>query len=260
MILRGFLILALVLAAGLSASAQVVSDSTTRPADSVSAPPDSTLKMQKNRKMTAATPADSNAVVVAPPDSAISVAADSLKTAKDSTRFAWVPPVFRAHHPPPFDPQIAWKRALLFPGMGQIYNRSYWKVPIVYVTLAGIGGWIWYNNVYYQSFDKAYKLEYAGTDVTSIRIPFGVDNRNYVQASYSTFKNARDKSRRTRDQGVLIFLAAYGLSAVEAYVDAHLKNFDVSEDLSLHITPGIQQTPLTQGFTPGIRLALSFKE
>lgn len=192
------------------------------------------------------------------------IKADTLALApvsavKDTApRFRWIPPVFRAQHTPPFDPKIAWKRALLFPGGGQLYNRSYWKVPIVYAGLGGLVFWIWYNNVYYQSFNTSYITKYNGGQVLSIKVPFGETSVERLTAN--DFLNARDASRKSRDQAVLFLLGAYGLSAVEAYVDAHLKNFDVSEDLSLHISPGMipTSTAFSSAFTatPGIRIVL----
>ena len=106
--------------------------------------------------------------------------------------------------------------ALVIPGAGQIYNRKYWKLPIVY------GGFV--GCLYaYESF------LHLGTQVTQ-------DNL----ARYQTvFKQRKDKYRKWRDMSIFSLVAVYALSVIDAYVDASLSEFDISKDLSLKVSPTV---------------------
>jgi hypothetical protein len=157
---------------------------------------------------------------------------------------------------PPYDPDVAYQRSLIIPGWGQAYNRSYWKMPIFY---AGYGGFIWwinFNNQQYQRHGIAYRCslgliegcvldpEFAAFDPTGIR-------------------TRRDNFRRDRDFAVIIMLGWHLLHVIEAYVDAHLKGFDVSEDLTLNFEPTLIQPVSTQlptsfGLNPGLQVSFSF--
>lgn len=115
--------------------------------------------------------------------------------------------------------------ALMFPGAGQFYNKSYWKVPIVLGAFATMGYLIDWNSRGYQRFRTAYNAYDSKTDEF---------NQRY---SKTQLKNWRDNYRRNRDLCIIITAGAYLLSVVEAHVDAHLKDFDVSDDLSLRVEP-----------------------
>jgi len=151
------------------------------------------------------------------------------------------------------------KRAALFsavlPGAGQVYNGKYWKIPIVYSALGSAVFFFEYNNKLYKKYLAGYKerIEHEA-DPTVPETIFSEDIDTDVLLQY---KNA---SRRNRDLSVVIFLAVYGLNIIDATVDAELSDFDVSDDLSLKISPGI--IPIygkMKKNTVGLTLCLNFK-
>lgn len=132
--------------------------------------------------------------------------------------------------------------ALVIPGGGQIYNRKYWKLPIVYGGFVGcLYAYNW-NSQMYKDYRQAY-LDIMDTDpnTDSYKDFFrpGYDfegNRDYVE---NVFKKRKDRYRRWRDLSIFATIAVYALSVVDAYVDAQLVNFDISEDINLSIEPQI---------------------
>lgn len=116
--------------------------------------------------------------------------------------------------------------AMMFPGAGQFYNKSYWKVPIVLGAFATMGYLIDWNSRGYQRYRTAYN-QFPDNEFKSRSNP----------PSQTQLKNWRDNFRRNRDLCIIITAGAYLLSVVEAHVDAHLKDFDVSDDLSLRVEP-----------------------
>ena len=116
--------------------------------------------------------------------------------------------------------------AMMFPGAGQFYNKSYWKVPIVLGAFATMGYLIDWNSRGYQRYRTAYN-QYPNNEFASRSNP----------PSQANLKNWRDNFRRNRDLCIIITAGAYLLSVVEAHVDAHLKDFDVSDDLALRVEP-----------------------
>ncbi len=127
-------------------------------------------------------------------------------------------------------PQKAVIMSLLLPGLGQLYNRSYWKLPIVY---AGFGYCSWRiinNEQKYRHFQQAYLYR---TDNNPLTVDAYDPNTGTTEVySDAALRAQRDFYRRNRDFNILLLIAAYGLTAVEAYVDAHLKYFTVSDKLS----------------------------
>lgn len=130
--------------------------------------------------------------------------------------------------------------AIVIPGGGQIYNRKFWKLPIIYGGLVGCAYALRWNGQMYDSYSRAYedimqedggnksyqKFVHTGTDIES--------NKSYWQ---EVFKRRKNKFRRWRDMSFFCMIGVYGLSIIDAYVDASLSQFDISEDLSLKITP-----------------------
>jgi len=146
-----------------------------------------------------------------------------------------------------YDPKVAARRSAIIPGWGQIYNKKYWKLPIVYGAL-GVTGYIFVNNIkIYKEYKFAYSArvkagppEYDSTDYHQL------DNI-YKVLSPNSIRSARDEFRRYVDYSALIFIVLWGLNVVDAAVDAHLKNFDISPDLSLQIRPGYSDMAKTNG-------------
>jgi len=147
------------------------------------------------------------------------------------------------------------KQAALFsavlPGAGQVYNGKYWKVPIVYSALGTAAFLFQFNNKQYHKFLTGYQQR---IDTTLEETIFGED------VSTDRLLKYKNDTRRNRDLSVVIFLAVYGLNIIDATVDAELSDFDVSDNLSLNISPEI--IPLfgkSRKNTVGLTLCFNFK-
>lgn len=137
---------------------------------------------------------------------------------------------------PPYDPKVAWRRSIIFPGWGQIYNRRYWKLPLVYGAYGGMIYAIDFNNKQYQRFRQAFQDRNDDDESNDFDI---VEER----FSTSAIKNARESARRNRDFTIILTVGVHVLQTVEAFVDAHLRGFDISPDLSLKVYPGVIEHP-----------------
>lgn len=153
-------------------------------------------------------------------------------------------------------PKQATIRSAILPGLGQIYNRKYWKVPIVYAAV-GIPVYLFFDNKKW--YDRSrYALSivanerYNNTDSMSRVHPQLLTLVNLK--AESSIINYRNEFRKNMDYSVLITLLMWGLNVVDATVDAHLAGFNVSDDLALRLRP-VMTTPTT----PGIALVLNFK-
>lgn len=151
---------------------------------------------------------------------------------------------------PVHNPRKATLRSAILPGWGQVYNREVWKVPIVYGALAIPGSLFFYNNTWYKRARRAYIIR-LDNDTAN----FATIHPNLQVLSTESIRSYRNIFRRDRDYSVLYFLIFWGLNVVDATVFAHLKEFDVSEDLSLKINPAYN--PLTKA--TGLGLVLGFK-
>lgn len=140
------------------------------------------------------------------------------------------------------------KKALLYsfmlPGAGQVYNGRWWKAPFALGAMGGMGYLVYFNNDYYQRLKKALELELQDQPHEFSDLNLGVNGLRVNRNSY-------DKNRQLSYVGVV---AVYGLIAIEAFVDAHLQNFDMNEDLSWRIKPTFQTDPRTGMGGPGIGL------
>lgn len=146
-------------------------------------------------------------------------------------------------------PRIAAIRSALLPGLGQIYNKKYWKLPIVYGALGTTAGIFFYNLGYYKDTRFAYKVKY------NMRV-YHTDSSLYNQIKNElkpideeSLRSYRNQFRRDLDYTAIFFLVFWGLNVVDAAVDAHLKSFDVSPDLSLQIKPGYSDMAQTNGIS-----------
>lgn len=118
----------------------------------------------------------------------------------------------------------------VLPGLGQIYNDKWWKVPIVYAGLGVTGAFIISNSIYYNSLKDAAILRFDGDSTT-------IDEFSY--ATDASLLSEIDLYKRYVDLSWIAFSAVYLLNIIDAVVDAHLYDFDVSDDLSLHVDPYI---------------------
>ena len=164
------------------------------------------------------------------------------------------------------DPQRALWLALVIPGAGQIYNRKYWKLPIIYGGFMGCIYALTWNNMMYKDYSQAYldimdsdpgtasynKFLHLGRTVTK-------DNEERYK---QLFKSRKDKYRRWRDMSFFVMLGVYAISVIDAYVDAELSVFDISKDLSLKVEPTV--IPNMNGGNPlqaqsiGVNCCLNF--
>lgn len=202
------------------------------------------------------------AVKVVVSDTAAVVKGDTSKVKKK-----WMP-----------NPKKATRLAAMIPGSGQIYNRDYWKVPLVYAALGG-GTWTaLYWNVRYKDFVAGYKSFYdlnpgsknygkfkpGVTSDTKLPIFYrgGILNgerKDSLLLSVDQVKREKNRYRRYRETAIVFTVALYAISIIEANVAAHLKTFDLSDDLTLNVSPKIQQPNMTRP-TPGVSLVFNFRK
>ncbi|MFN5641091.1 MAG: DUF5683 domain-containing protein [Sphingobacteriales bacterium] len=139
-------------------------------------------------------------------------------------------------------------RAAMLPGWGQIYNKKYWKLPIVYGALAIPVVTFNYNLTWYKKTREAYRIRFYNDTSTVMDLPTDkIDQRLLPPVSTASLRNYRNTFRQDMDYSVLAFLVIWGLQIVDATVDAHLKSFNVNDDLSLRIKPVINP-----GYTTGL--------
>jgi len=153
-------------------------------------------------------------------------------------------------------PQKAAFFSAVLPGLGQAYNHAYWKIPIVYATGAVLGYFVVTNNKNYQDLRAALLIRNDGDPTTVDEFSDHPTLGESRTRGTDNLRYNRDYFRRNRDLSILLSVLAYGLNIAEAYVDAHLNDFDVSDDLSLRMTPDLMQVPGTATATPGITLTL----
>ena len=141
------------------------------------------------------------------------------------------------------DPKRAMWLALVLPGAGQIYNRKYWKLPIFYGGFVGCAYALRWNNMMYHDYSQAYldimdddpntqsynQFLHLGTQITT-------ENQQRWQ---EVFRKRKDRYRSWRDLSFFVMIGVYALSVIDAYVDASLSEFDISPDLSFHLSPAV---------------------
>lgn len=124
-----------------------------------------------------------------------------------------------------YDPKVATKRSAIIPGWGQIYNDSWWKVPILYGGFGVAAYYIDFNNDLYHEYLDLYNEEIAKDD----------PNEDFVRV----YSRRADTWRKNRDLVILTTVGIYALQIIDASVDAHLKGFNVDENLALNIKPKV---------------------
>lgn len=176
---------------------------------------------------------------------------------RDSVRLYWKPDAMRA----------VWMGAII-PGYGQIYNRSYWKLPIVYGAFFGCAYAITWTNGMYSDYKTAYRdILTDGTNGTRSED----ESKSYIAIlpeGYSisrvggydnwanTLKNKQNTYRRYRDLSIVATVVVYALSLIDAYVDAQLFDYDISDDLSMQLNPTLNNDPY--GTSAEVHLAFNF--
>ncbi|MEG0010961.1 MAG: DUF5683 domain-containing protein [Muribaculaceae bacterium] len=160
------------------------------------------------------------------------------------------------------DPTRAVWLSALFPGLGQVYNRRYWKLPIVVGGFVGISYAMTWNNKMLTDYTKAYGDAMDNDPNTKSYMNFYPPNtkeesidKSWLQKS---LKSKKDFYRRNRDLSIICMVGLYFICMVDAYVDASLSHFDITPDLSMQVYPAIIE-PNQNGFpSVGIQWAINF--
>jgi hypothetical protein len=154
---------------------------------------------------------------------------------------------------PKHSPRKAAIRSAIIPGWGQVYNKKYWKVPIVAAAIGIPVYLVYYNKVWYDRTRHAVKIAATGTTLPVFLDTVDPQLLPLVKSqSVNALINYRNEFRRNMDYAILFGLLLWGLNVVDATVDAHLKDFDVSDDLSLRVKPAI-----LPGNAPGVSFVLT---
>ena len=159
------------------------------------------------------------------------------------------------------EPYKATWLAVVIPGAGQIYNRKYWKLPIVYGGFMGcLYAYNW-NNQMYSDYRQAF-LDIMDADPNTKSyetfFPSGYDYQRNEQYLKDLFKKRKDRYRRWRDLSIFACVGVYLVSIVDAYVDAHLSSFDISEDINLSIHPEMINSSAGTNNYYGVNCNISF--
>lgn len=137
-------------------------------------------------------------------------------------------------------PEKAMWYGLLFPGLGQVYNRKYWKLPIVYGGFVGLAYGISWNDKYYQLY-KQYYRDITDSNPNSKSYEELYEKVDPSVVTEAQIKNSMDNLRRARDLFIIGTVAFYAITVLDAFVDASLANFDISPDLTLRVAPTMIQ-------------------
>lgn len=152
--------------------------------------------------------------------------------------------------------------AMVVPGGGQIYNRKYWKLPIVYGGFVGCAYALGWNNKMYKDYSQAY-LDIMDNDPNTKSyedfVPPSVSIEGQEDRFKEIFRKRKDIYRRQRDMSIFCFIGVYVLSIIDAYVDAELSNFDISKDLSMKVEPTTFNDFNTKNFNSvGLQCSFNF--
>ncbi|MDY6129935.1 MAG: DUF5683 domain-containing protein [Prevotella sp.] len=134
---------------------------------------------------------------------------------------------------------------IVFPGAGQMYNRKYWKLPIIYGGFLGCLYAMKWNDMMYKDYSQAYMDIMDDNPATQsynqfLHLGTTIDDSN-IERYKTIFKKRKDYYRRYRDMSLFIMIGVYALSVIDAYVDASLSEFDISQDLSMKVAPAVMR-------------------
>ncbi len=152
--------------------------------------------------------------------------------------------------------------ALVFPGGGQIYNRKYWKLPIVYGGFVGCTYALSWNNKMYKEYSQAY-LDIMDDDPNTKSyedfLPMNSSIAGQEERFKEIFRKRKDAYRRQRDLSIFSFIGVYLLSVIDAYVDAELSDFDITKDIGLRVEPAVFNDGKSKNFgSVGLQCSLKF--
>ncbi len=160
----------------------------------------------------------------------------------------------------PLAPAKAAFYSAIIPGLGQVYNKRYWKVPIVYAALGASIYAYDYNNTQYKRFRTAFKSRQAGfTDDEFYDLaPFSDTELTEPEFSTDALQDAQENFQRDRDLMVLVTIGLYVLNIIDANVDSHLKQFNVDDNLSVDFQPYLDYNEITAQPNYGMALTIKF--
>lgn len=149
------------------------------------------------------------------------------------------------------NPKLAVGLSIILPGAGQMYNKKWWKVPIIYACL-GTSSYFVYR---FASKMQIYKTEYR----CRMQEGYGTPSPNLTMYSDDNILSSKKKYQRNMEISIAATAILYVLNIIDAAVDANLFYFDISDDLSMQIAPKIQQRTYTEYENYGVSLALKWK-
>lgn len=160
------------------------------------------------------------------------------------------------------DPTRAVWMSALFPGLGQIYNRRYWKLPIIVGGYLGLGYAVSWNNSQLKDYNRAYR-DIMDTDPSTNSymnfFPPGTSESDLDRTWLTNLlKSRKNYFRRNRDLCIISMVGVYLLAIVDAYVDAQLSHFDVTPDISMDVAPAIIKDSPGRRPAVGLQWALTF--
>ena len=187
-------------------------------------------------------------------EDSISIMSDTLPVKRKRDWNTWRPDAKRA----------MWL-AIVLPGAGQIYNRKYWKLPLVYGGITGCIYAITWNNQMFHDYSQAY-MDIMDNDPNTDSYNDFLHLGNVVDESNKSryqelFRKRKDRYRRWRDLSVFALIGVYALSVIDAYVDDSLSEFDITDDLSLSVSPTVIDARSTGGVSksPAIGVGCSLR-
>ena len=142
-------------------------------------------------------------------------------------------------------PRTAMLRSVMLPGLGQFYNKQYWKIPVVYGALGALFLAAQSNSRNYREFRDAYVLEVQG-------LP-----NKYSGANIASLKQYRDDYRKNMELSYIVMVGIYGLNVLDAFVSAHLKSFDINEDIGMTIKPKFENIDLGYSNIPSAGISIN---
>lgn len=156
---------------------------------------------------------------------------------------------------------VVWMGAIV-PGLGQIINRSYWKLPLVYSSFLGCAYAVSYTTMKYEAYKSAYRdiLDTNPNTNSFIDIlPEGVSVETYPGDLKNAIKNQYDYFRRYHEISIYVSVAVYAIVLIDAYVDAQMFDFDISTDLSMQLHPALQTNQFGKIDLAGIGISIKLK-
>lgn len=192
-------------------------------------------------------------------DTVAALPPERLKAIKDSIAEVEEFGLPREYSP---DPTRAVWMSALFPGLGQLYNRRYWKLPVVVGAFMGLGYATSWNNRMLSDYTRAYRDIMDSDPSTNSYMDFYPPTTNEADLNKTwltnTLKSRRDYYRRNRDLCIVCIVGVYLLAIVDAYVDASLSHFDISPDLSMQVAPTIIPDSREKLPSVGVQWAINF--